>query len=237
MPGWTLLERPEPMKFVEYTDSEVMWMNLADTIAGEINRALMTHDRVSLALPGGTTPGPVYDVLSAVALDWARVDVLLTDERWVPEDHPRSNARLLRQRLLTGKAAAARFLPWYSGGSEPGLDLVDRMQELRPLLPLTFVLLGMGADMHVASLIPGADRLARALEDDAPELMAIHAPGADEPRVTLTARVLNGAMQKHLVILGKEKRVSLEKAIAIGDPLLAPVTAVLDGLTIHWASG
>ena len=63
----------------------------------------------------------------------------------------------------------------------------------------------------------------------------MHAPGADEPRVTLSANVLNGAMQKHLVILGDEKRAALENAKKIGDPMRAPVAAVLDGITVHWA--
>ena len=223
------------MKLIEYTDSDIMWMDLANTIAGELNRALMTHDRVSLAVPGGTTPGPVYDVLSAISLDWDRVDVILTDERWVPEDNPRSNAALLRERLLVGKAAAANFIPYYTGGDEPDVDLVDKAKDVRALCPITFLLLGMGTDMHTASLFPGADRLKKALGEDAPELLAIHAPGADEARVTLSANVLNGAMQKHLVILGDEKRESLEKADEIGDPLRAPVAAVLDGLTVHWA--
>lgn len=223
------------MKFVEYTDSEIMWMDLANTIAGELNRALMTHDRVSLAVPGGTTPGPAFDVLSGVTLDWDRVDVLLTDERWVPEDSPRSNARLLRERLLVGKAAAAHFIPYFTGGAAPDVELADKAAEVRALGPLTFVLLGMGADMHTASLFPGAAELPKALADDAPDLVAITAPGADEPRVTLSANALNGAMQKHLVILGTEKRESLENAVAIGDPLRAPVAAVLDGLTVHWA--
>jgi len=223
------------MKLIEYTDSDILWMNLANTIAGELNRALMTHDRVSLAVPGGTTPGPAYDVLSAITLDWARVDVILTDERWVPIDNPRSNARLLRERLLVDKAGAAHFIPYYTGGAEPDVDLVDKSAEVRALGPITFLLLGMGADMHIASLFPGADRLAKALGGDAPELMAIRAPGADEPRVTLSASVLNGAMQKHLVILGDQKREALENAQAIGDPMRAPVAAVLDGLTVHWA--
>lgn len=222
------------MKLIEYTDSDILWMDLANTIAGELNRALMTHDRVSLAVPGGTTPGPVYDVLSAITLDWDRVDVILTDERWVPEDSPRSNARLLREHLLIGKAAAAHFIPYYTGGSEPDVDLVDKSAEVRALCPITFLLLGMGADMHTASLFPGADRLAKALGDDAPELLAIHAPDGAEARVTLSANVLNGAMQKHLVILGDEKREALEKAQKIGDPLRAPIAAVLDGLTVHW---
>ena len=72
------------MKLREYPDRDMMMIDLADQLAGEINAALMTHDRVSFAVPGGTTPGPVFDTLSAVDLDWARVHVLLTDERWVP---------------------------------------------------------------------------------------------------------------------------------------------------------
>lgn len=223
------------MKFHEYTDSDIMWMELADTIAGELNRALMTHERVSLAVPGGTTPGPVYDVLNVVSLDWERVDIILTDERWVPEDNPRSNAGLLRKHLLLNKAAAANFIPYYSGGAEPDVDLVDTAAKVRALCPLTFVLLGMGTDMHTASLFPGADRLAKALGSDAPELLAMRAPGAEEPRVTLSAEVINGAMNKHLVILGDEKRAALEKAVEIGDPMKAPVSAVLDGLHVHWA--
>jgi 6-phosphogluconolactonase len=223
------------MKLKEYSDSDIMWLGLADLIAGEINRALMQHDRVSLAVPGGTTPGPVYDVLSAISLDWDRVDVLLTDERWVPEDDPRSNARLLRERLLVDKAAAAHFLPYYTGGEASNMELVDKANAVTALCPLTFVLLGMGADMHTASLFPGADNLAKALSDDAPALVAMRAPGAEEARVTLSAEVINGAMNKHLVILGDDKLAALRKAEAIGDPMQAPVAAVLDGLTVHWA--
>ncbi len=223
------------MKLLEYADSDLMWLDLANTIAGELNRAMMSHDRASLALPGGTTPGPVFDVLSAVDLDWDRVDVLLTDERWVPEDDPRSNARLLRERFLVDKAAAAHFISYYTGGDAPDVDLVDMANRIEALRPLTFVLLGMGEDMHTASLFPGGDNLAKALASGAPALVAMTAPGLDTPRVTLSADVLNGAMNKHLVILGAAKRAALEKAAALGDPMQAPVAAVLDGLTVHWA--
>lgn len=223
------------MKLVDYADSDLLWLDLANTIAGELNRALMTHERASLAVPGGTTPGPVFDILSAVDIDWSRVDVLLTDERWVPEDSPRSNARLLRERLLVDKAAAARFLPFYTGGEASDLELLDVATRIEALCPLTFVLLGMGEDMHTASLFPGADKLEKALSDTAPALVAMRAPGAEEPRVTLSAAVINGAMNKHLVILGPAKRAALERAQAVGDPMQAPVAAVLDGLTVHWA--
>lgn len=223
------------MKLIEYADSEILWLDLANTIAGELNRGLMGHDRVSLVVPGGTTPGPVFDVLSAISLPWERVDVLLTDERWVPEDNPRSHARLLREHLLVDKAAAARFIPFYTGGDASKIDLADVSTKVRSLSPFTLVLLGMGYDMRVASLFPGGDTLARALAPDAPEVLAINAPKAEVTRVTLSAEIINAAMSKHLVIVGDDKLDTLRQAEAEGDPMVAPVTAVMDNLTVHWA--
>ena len=101
------------MKPIEYPDREAMMMTLADTIASDLNAALTTHDTVSCAVPGGTTPGPLFDTLSAVTLDWDRVTVLLTDERWVPETDPRSNAAQVRARLLTGAALTFYRSPTY----------------------------------------------------------------------------------------------------------------------------
>ncbi|GGD33941.1 6-phosphogluconolactonase [Sinisalibacter lacisalsi] len=223
------------MKFVEYTDSDMLWLGLADEIAGALNGVLVTGERASLAVPGGTTPGPLFDVLSAISLDWERVDVLLTDERWVPETSPRSNARLLRERLFVDKAAAANFVPFYTGGEAPDPDLAYVASQVEALAPLTVVLLGMGEDMHTASLFPGAENLEKALRPNAPGLVSMDAPDAGEPRVSLSAEMINGAMNRHLVIVGPAKRAALERAQALGDPTEAPVAAVLDGLTVHWA--
>ena len=97
------------MNLIEYPDAEMMMMRLADVLASELKQALLTQDLASLAVPGGTTPGPIFDTLCAVDLDWSRVDVLLTDERWVPESSDRSNTALLRRRLLVNRAAAAQL--------------------------------------------------------------------------------------------------------------------------------
>ena len=107
------------MKFVEYPDADMMLMDLADTLASDLNMALMTHDRASLAVPGGMTPCPIFDVLSAIHIDWDRVDILLTDERWVPGDHERSNTRMLYERLLIDNAARANYISLYTGDATP----------------------------------------------------------------------------------------------------------------------
>ena len=223
------------MKLVEYPDAEMMMMDLADTLASEIENALLTQDTASLAVPGGTTPGPVFDSLCAVDLDWSRVSVMLTDERWVPETSDRSNTALLRKRLLVEKAASAHYVPLYAEAETPEEKLGALSDNLSTKLPLSVVLLGMGADMHTASIFPGADKLDQALHGD-DLLVAMRAPGAPEPRITLSAKVLNDAISRHLVIIGDEKRAALEKARHLS-PDEAPVAAILNGTTVHWAKG
>lgn len=223
------------MKLVEYPDREILMMDLANRIAAELGSALRQFDHATLAVPGGTTPGPIFDVLSGVDLAWERVRVMLTDERWVPESSERSNTALLRQRLLVGEAAPAVFLPLYAPAKTPEEKLAELCAAIKPALPISVLLLGMGADMHTASLFPGADRLDDALEAHAPVLLAMRAPGASEPRVTLTAPVLRGALQTHIVITGTDKRAAVEKAARLNDPRVAPVAAVLKNATVHWA--
>ncbi len=222
------------MKLIVYPDRELMMLSVANAIAGDLGDFLRREGRASLCVPGGTTPGPIFDTLSGVDLDWPNVAVFLNDERWVPPDHPRSNTRLLRERLLVGRAASARLVPLYAPADEPEAVLDDLVAGIAPHLPISVLLLGMGADMHTASLFPGADRLAEALSDQAPPLMALRAEAAGEPRVTLTAPMLKGAMTCHLLITGTEKRAALERAQGL-TPLEAPVKAVLANATVHWA--
>lgn len=222
------------MEFVGYPDRELMMISLADRLASDLAAALRAKERVSFCVPGGTTPGPVFDTLSGINIDWHRVTVFLNDERWVPEGHERSNARLVRSRLLTGRAAAAAFVPLYADRPAPEDALAALADAVAPHLPIDVLLLGMGADMHIASLFPGADRLGEALSAEAPIVMALRAPGAGEPRVTLTARVLADAMVCHILITGAEKRAALERAGGL--PVAqAPVGAVLANATVHWA--
>ncbi len=222
------------MKFLDYPDRELMVLSLADKLAGELGDFIRREGRASFCVPGGTTPGPVFDVLSGVDVDWARVSVLLSDERWVAEDSPRSNTRLLRERLLVGRASAATLVPMVANTETPEESLEALERGISRHLPISVLLLGMGADMHTASLFPGADRLAEALASDAPVLLPMRAEGAGEPRVTLTAPVLRGAMNIHVLITGAEKREALEKAQNL-DPMEAPIKAVLGDATVHWA--
>ena len=222
------------MNLIEYPDRDLLMLALADKIAGQLGEFLRRDGKASLCVPGGTTPGPIFDALSAVDLDWANVAVFLNDERWVPEDSPRSNTRLLRERVLRDKAAVAQLVPLYDPAPRPEDRLPGLSEGLSAHLPISVLLLGMGADMHTASLFPGADLLEQALAPDAPVLMALRAEAAGEPRITLTAPVLKAAMHIHILITGAEKRAAVERAAGLSE-LEAPVRCVLDQATIHWA--
>jgi 6-phosphogluconolactonase len=227
------------MKLVEYPTRDALMQGMADVLAQALRDALddapPARKTAKLAVPGGSTPGPVFDLLSMVALDWSRVHVLLTDERWVPEDDAASNAALVRARLLQNDAAAALFTPYYQADTDIEAAAADLSRALHHLLPLDLVLLGMGADMHTASLFPRARGLEAAMAADAPMFLPAHVADQPVPRLSMTAPALRTARQTHILITGAEKRRALERAQSLTD-LDAPIQTVLAQATVHWCA-
>ena len=221
-------------QFNEYASRDELLGMLTDLIATQLRTTLEKKGRAVFSVPGGSSPGPVFDALSNSDLDWSNIQVVLNDERWVAEDHERSNTRLLRERLLVNNAAGAGYLPLYAPFDTPeeGLPALD--DAIAAALPVDVLLLGMGGDMHTASLFPDADKLTEALAPDAPNLLPMRAPGAPEPRITLSARALNTAAHKHILIFGADKRTALEESRTLTVEE-APVKSVYDGADIHWA--
>lgn len=189
----------------------------ADAVAQCLSAGLAARGHAALVATGGRSPGPVYDRLKDADLDWAHVAVTLSDERQVDADSPNSNARLLRERLFLGKAAAARFLP-LTDYAEPAL---------KKLMPFDAVMLGMGEDGHVASLIPGSPVLAQAMDPDGQAMIAESPQGFGSPpvaRITLTLSALLRSRAIFLLIAGEAKRQVVEDAQAGAD---LPVRAIL----------
>ena len=221
--------------FLEYNDREELVSSVAKILAYDLIASIKDRENVMFSVPGGSTPGPIFDKLCEFDLDWRRVSIILNDERWVPESNERSNTKLLRERLLIKKATLATYISMYSDTITPELGIPKLKKRVDPNLPISVLLFGMGADMHTASLFPGGDNLDKALSNNAPTLLPMRAAGAMEARMTLTAQVLNSSRFKHLVIFGQEKRKAFEKAIDLPNSI-APVSAILPGASVHWAA-
>lgn len=207
-----------------FPDRDTLAEAVTDVLAG----ALAGTGARSLVVTGGGTPGPVYDRLSARDLAWESVAVTLSDERLVDGDADQSNERLVRQRLLTGQAAGARFVPLRAGGATPEADAEAAEAALRTLLPWSAVLLGVGEDGHIASLFPGDPDLAARL-DPGGERLCVGVPRAGlapfVPRISLTLAALLRTPLVVLMITGQAKRALVERARA--DPAAAPPLAAI----------
>jgi 6-phosphogluconolactonase len=229
MSGNFSLRLPPHVEQSAFDDGPSMASTLADCVAAMLRLGLWQRGDASLLVSGGRSPLPFLRALSQRKLDWSRVSVSLVDERWVPPDHPDSNAGLVAANLLQGPASAARFVPLYGGEASPAAGLAACEERLRSLpRPFDAVVLGMGEDGHFASLFPGVAGLAELLASGAPTVAATHPPAAPHARITLSLAALLDARNLVLQITGERKRAVLEEAAERGaDERARPVAALL----------
>lgn len=220
----------------DFADGRALAAALAERVAGCLREGLHERGGAVLAVSGGRTPLHFFEQLAQSPLDWSKVQVTLVDERWVDENDPRSNARLVREHLLRHAAAAARFVPLYTGAATPEDGQAEAGRRVHALaLPFDAAVLGMGADGHTASFFPGGDQLEAALDPNLPTgVVPMRAPGAGEPRITLTLATLLATRHLFLHIEGKDKREVLSRALAGTGNF--PIRAVLERapVAVYW---
>jgi 6-phosphogluconolactonase len=213
-----------------YDDLRSLNEAAAGTVVSALETGVRLNGTASLAATGGRMPGPIYDHMALTPLDWAKVRVTLTDERWVDPSSPDSNERLVRERLLKHRAAEAAFHPLRDREVSPEAAAEHASRLFHSWPPLDVVMLGMGEDGHVASLFPGSPALERGLDLAAPACIAVPAGVGrppPQPRLSLTIRGLINAGLTVILTSGGAKRAVLERALEGGDPHELPVRAVL----------
>lgn len=207
---------------------------LAQDIQQRLAVVLQGAGRARMLLPGGSSPEALLPLLARSALDWSRVDISPTDERWVAADAPQSNLRLLR----TGLPAARVLDPRQA--SEPERAAERWGEQVCNWLPFSVVLLGMGEDGHFASLFPGMSGLPAALDPDAvPAALVAEAPVEPRSRLSLNLALLTRCDWLGLLAFGETKRALIEASIADQPATrMLPLHALVHGRTaldIHWA--
>ena len=202
-----------------YQDRKRLFAGVCHDFQERISEIIRKRRKASLALAGGTTPGPLYDALSNAPLNWEKVSLTVTDERWVNPEDPASNEFLIRDVLMRRRAAVATFIPLKTNHAKASGGAATAEKRIAPIMPFDICLLGMGPDGHIASLIPDAEGYAAAADPSSTRKLAgIHAPGAagSPERMTLTIPGILSSRRVVLLFMGQDKLNVYEEAKAGG---------------------
>ncbi|MBV8523144.1 MAG: 6-phosphogluconolactonase [Acetobacteraceae bacterium] len=177
-----------------------------------------------VALSGGSTPKPLYQLLALepfrARLPWDRIHWVLGDERFVKWSDPASNFGMICGAFLSHvPAPSANIHPVPTEDvtlEEAAQRYEDMLKELygaetlsadRPLLSVNF--LGLGEDGHTASLLPGQP----ALQERERWVVPV-SHGRAEPRITLTYRALESTRYTVFLVTGAKKAAILDKVLS-----------------------
>jgi 6-phosphogluconolactonase len=224
-------------------DAGQLVAGLSERISDLLAAAIADRGEASFVTSGGSTPGVLYDVLSRAPLDWSKVQLTASDERWVAKGAEGSNEKLVHERLMQGPAAAARYISLRTDHDTPAEGEAESHARIAAMpRPFDVTLVGMGPDSHTASLYPHADGLDRAIDLDRPGLTAAMSPKAAEgsnQRLTLTLRALLDSRLIIILIRGEDKLAVYRAALAGTDVSEAPVRALIHQTTapveVWWA--
>lgn len=197
-----------------FSDPQELAWRVADWMAGLI----AAHDGpYRLALSGGSTPRLLYAELSLRSIDWRRIEFYFIDERFVPHDDPDSNYRMARETLLYHIGARPEQIHSMPTDGDPDAAAKSYEAELRraygadhldPARPLfDFVLLGLGGDGHICSLLPGSPVLEERIRWVAPVLT-----GRPEVRLTLTYPAVQSSRLTAFLVTGRDKADAVARA-------------------------
>jgi len=213
----------------KFSDVDTVSRALAGQVAANLKAAIAARGLASLVVSGGRTPIRLFELLRTESVDWSCVHVALADERWVNPTDPASNEKLVRDFLLQGPAAAAKFIGLKNAQMTPDMGAVSAWETFaRVPRPFDAVVLGMGDDGHTASLFPGSPNLPRALNEAAVAgCVGMWAPTPPQPRLSLNVSALLDARRVVVLISGDVKWRTYVAAAAPGAVQEMPVRAVL----------
>lgn len=182
------------------------------------NDAIAEKGHFTVALTGGSSPVGLYQLLAASPyrdqVAWEQVYVFWGDERWVPLNDEKSNARMAFETLLEHVPIRKdQVFPMWADGMSPDEFARNYEQTLRSHLHpdgrFDLILLGMGADGHTASWFPHT----AVLHERNKWVAAYYLEAQAMHRITLTVPVINRARQIAVIAFGANKADALYEVL------------------------
>ena len=199
-----------------YNTYEMMSIAAAHFFTIEYDKAIAKKGKFIVALSGGNTPKHLYELLASHAyslnIDWKKVYLFFSDERYVPQNDKDSNFKMVKDNLLKEISIPEKNVFPIPTSSSPEKDALKYESTIRKIFagkPAAFdlLLLGMGADGHTASLFPGVD----VLKEKKRLVKEVYIPEKKTYRISFTLPLINRAKQVLILVSGKDKKSALQK--------------------------
>jgi len=195
--------------------------HLADWMVEYVSKVLSTKERFSVALTGGNTPKKLYEILASDAyknkIDWSRANIFIGDERFVPFDDERSNAKMIRETLLDHVAvdeAHVHFMQTENMSAETAANAYEEVLQhyfnKNETSTFDLVLLGLGDNVHTLSLFPNETEV---IFEKTKWCTFFWLQEQNMYRITLTAPIVNAAKEIVFLINGKAKAQALKEVL------------------------
>ncbi|AZA86056.1 6-phosphogluconolactonase [Chryseobacterium shandongense] len=201
-----------------FDDLDTLYTEAADLFADLSEKSIREKGRFTVALSGGSSPKAIFKLLAteeyAGRIEWDKIYFFWVDERWVPLNDDKSNARMTFEALLDKVPVPEdHIFPMYKDNILPEEYAREYESYIRNILGkegvFDFILLGMGDDGHTASLFPGEE----ILNEKEKWVSAYYLKPQEMYRITLTAPIINKAENILAVAFGESKRHALHEIL------------------------
>jgi 6-phosphogluconolactonase len=212
-------KKKRKVKLHIYKTIEILGEELALWICDLISSTLKKQEFFTLVLSGGETPKILFRKLASEnirkKIDWKRIQIFWGDERVVPFDDSRNNAKMACDLLIDHINIPTSQVHIIRTDIEPVFAAKEYDKLLRSFFHNTnksfdLVLLGLGEDGHTLSLFPGS-----AILNDENEhwVDAVYREKERLFRITLMPLIVNRASNIVFMVDGMKKSAVLKKVI------------------------
>lgn len=229
------------MKLNIYNSKEKLSEGLASWICVLIKSTLQGQEFFTLALSGGETPQLLYKKLASEEykekIDWKRVHIFWGDERAVPFDDDRNNAKMAFKNLLIPSGIPEAQVHKMRVDIEPVFAAKDYENVLHTYFDKTeksfdLILLGVGDDGHTLSLFPDSPLL----ETPRHWVNSVYNEDQKMYRITLMPSIVNKASHIAFMVTGENKSEILHRIIeGQYEPIVLPAQIIKpENGELHW---
>ena len=223
-----------------YKDGEALSQGAAKWIADRIAATLKTSDRFTIALSGGSTPKRLHQILAATPykeqIDWSKLHVFWGDERAVPFEDDRNNAKMAYDTLLDFvpvPASQIHVMRTDIPAEQSAIEYEKLLHQYFDKTPFSFdlVLLGMGDDGHTLSLFPGMP----IVHEEKAWAKSFWLPAQDMSRITITKTITNKSAAVAFLTAGAAKAHALKEVLeGAYNPDKYPSQEIKPAGELHW---